>query len=406
LRDAAANLTKSNGTIILVGPTLEIPEDAQKDVRLIDFPLPSREELNEQVELFITRMKGRVPIQLDGQRDELVRTLQGLTRTEADQVLAQAAVTYRVLDDRAIGFCLQAKAQVVRQFPATQYIADKWNYDDIGGVDLLKTWARRMERALTPEAAAFGVDPPRGVLIVGIQGCGKTALAKAIAGPNRPLIRLDVGAIFQGLMGSSESNMRAAWKVARAIAPCVLWIDEAEKLFGTSGGEMDGNTTGRVFGTFLTEMEESAGLGIFVVATANDISNLKPEFIRRFDEVFFVDLPEPEARKEILEIHLRKRGRDPEGFDLDTVIEVTDGFTGSELEKVVKAAILRAFDQGHEVHTEDLTAVIKETVPLSRTMAENIASMRKWADRARPASSRQTTGMKADQLTAAAFLEL
>jgi len=404
LRDAANALRRSNSSIILVGPTLEIPEDAKKDVRIVDWPLPSSEEINAQIERFIANLPSASYNNLNGDRSELTRALQGLTRVEADQVLGQAVVKNGVLDDRAIQFSLDAKAQIIRESGALEYIAQKANYADIGGLDLLKGWARRSERAGTPEAKAFGVEAPRGVLIVGIPGCGKSLTAKAIAGPNRPLLRLDVGALFGSLVGQSESQTRNALKVAEAVAPCVLWIDEIEKALG-GGGDLDGGTSTRVLGTILTWLEESSDAGVFVVATANDIGKLRPELIRRFDEVFFVDLPTDEERAEILGIHLSKRNRTPGSFDLEPVVKVTEDFTGSELEKVVKAGLVRAFNEGHDLEVGDLLSAATETVPLVTTMAEGIDSLRKWAKRARPASSRQVTGHAAP-VNPASFLEI
>jgi len=250
------------------------------------------------------------------------------------------------------------------------------------------------------------LDPQRGVLIVGVPGCGKSLTAKAVAGGTRPLLRLDVGALFGSLVGQSEAAARNALKTAEAVAPAVLWLDEIEKALGSSGGDMDGGTSQRVLGTILTWLEETEA-DVFVVATANDIASLRPELIRRFDEVFFVDLPQPEERRQIVAIHLAKRGRDPEGFDLAAVVEATTDFTGAELEKVVQAALRRGFaDGGREITTQDLVAAASETVPLSTTMDEGIAHMRQWANRARPASSKQESGHQTAVATARRALEI
>ena len=391
LRDAANALRHSNSTLILVGPTLEIPEDAKKDVRIIDWPLPTPDEIDAQISRFVAKLPSPDLDKLNGNRAKLTRALQGLTRVEADQVLGQAVVTHKVLDGRAIQFSLDAKAQIIRESGALEYIDQKATYADIGGLDLLKTFARRAERAGSLEAKEFGVEPLRGILIVGIPGCGKSLTAKAIAGANRPLLRLDIGALFGSLVGQSEGQTRNALKVTEAVAPCILWIDEIEKGLGGSGGELDGGTKTRVVGTILTWMQESTA-DVQIVATANDIGSLRPELIRRFDAVFFVDIPTKEEREEIFHIHLSKRNRDPGLFDLSKSIEITEAFTGSEVENVVKAGLLSAFDESRSLTATDLELAALETVPLSTTMASEIVALREWSRKARPASSRQESG--------------
>ena len=397
LRDAAHTLIKKatnkgiRDTLLLVSPTISIPEDAKKDVRVLDFPLPTAEDLLSQVEGLIANLPEEIEVHLNGSKGRLVRALQGLTETEADGVLAQAAIENRSLDERAISFVLEAKAQIIRESGALEYYAEKAGYAEIGGLDLLKAWAREAEAAATPEAKEFGVEAPKAVLLVGVPGCGKSLTAKAIAGSNRPLLRLDAGALFGSLVGQSEERTRQALKIAEAVAPAVLWIDEIEKALGGSGGELNGGVSDRVLGTILTWMQETAG-EVFVVATANDIGSLRPELVRRFDEVFFVDLPQEQEREEILSIHLQKRNRRPGAFDLSQVVQATADFTGAELEKVVKSALRRAFHQGRELETGDLLECAGETVPLVKTMPEGIQAMRDWASRARPASSIQPTG--------------
>jgi len=396
LRDVSATLIKRHQTVILLSPNVEIPQDAEKDVVLVDFPLPTPEELAEQVESFIANLPAGIDCELNGGRRDVIRALQGLTAVEADAVLAQAVVSLGHLDTDAIPFILDAKSEIIRKSGALEYYPEQANYADIGGLDLLKAWCAESEIAFTDDAQAFGVEPDRGVLIVGVPGCGKSLTAKAIAGGTRPLLRLDVGALFGSLVGQSEAQTRNALKVAEAVAPCVLWIDELEKaLGGVGGGEMDGGTSTRVLGTILTWMEETTA-PVFIAATANDISSLRPELIRRFSENFFVDLPQAAERADILAIHLRKRGRGPENFNLEKVAAATKDFTGSELEKVVQGAIRRAFVADGSVTTGDLLAAAGDMVPLATTMERGISKMRHWAKRARPASSRQETGRKAE----------
>jgi len=392
LRDAAAELIKRHQTVILLSPSIDVPADAEKDVAVVDFPLPDADELAEQVEGFIAHLPESVSVRVNGERRDLIRALQGLTATEADAVLAEAVIELGHLDVDAIPVILEAKAEIIRQSGALEYYPEQASYADIGGLDLLKAWCKQSETAFSDDAQAFGVEPDRGILLVGIPGCGKSLTAKAVAGGKRPLLRLDVGALFGSLVGQSEAQTRNALKVAEAVAPAVLWLDEIEKALGSAGGELDGGTSQRVLGTILTWMEETQS-DVFIVATANDISSLRPELIRRFSEVFFVDLPQAQEREEILAIHLRKRDRDPSDYDLNAVVEDTEDFTGSELERVVQGAIKRAFADGAwGVTTDDLLAVAAEMVPLVTTMKEGIDAMRSWATRARPASSRQETG--------------
>ena len=392
LRDVAAELIKRHQTVILLSPAVDVPADAEKDVAVVDFPLPDAGELAEQVESFIANLPDTVEIGVNGDRRELIRALQGLTATEADAVLAEAVIELGHLDTDAIPVILEAKAQIIRQSGALEYYPEQATYADVGGLDLLKTWCQQSETAFSDAAQAFGVEPDRGVLIVGVPGCGKSLTAKAVAGGKRPLLRLDVGALFGSLVGQSEQQTRNALKVAEAVAPAVMWLDEIEKALGSGGGELDGGTSQRVLGTILTWMEECEA-DVFVVATANDISSLRPELIRRFSETFFVDLPQRAEREEILSIHLGKRGRAPSDYDLNAIADATADFTGSELEKVVQGAIKRAFADGaRAIETADLLTVAAETVPLVTTMREGIDTMREWATRARPASSRQQTG--------------
>ena len=396
LRDAFSALQGRHQTIILLSPVLNVPEDLKKGIAVVDFPLPTAKELEILLDAVTARLPADVPVNLNGGRGQLVRNLQGLTLTEADSVISMAAIANRALDERAIDFVLERKQEIIKESGAMEYYASG-SYDDIGGLDLAKAWAWEAELAYTPEAIEFGSEPPKGVLLVGVPGCGKSLLAKAIAGGNRPLVRLDVGAVFGGLVGQSEAQIRSALKVAEAIAPCVLWIDEIEKALGSGGGERDGNTSNRVLMTLLTWMEENEK-PVFIVATANDIGSLRPELIQRFDEVFFVDLPDAAARHEIIEIHLRKRGRNPAHFDVDALVRATDQFSGREIEQVIKGGLRRAYANGrgkYDVTTEDFVQVAGETVCSMTTMQEQIEGMRQWATRARPASSRQKTGYRA-----------
>jgi SpoVK/Ycf46/Vps4 family AAA+-type ATPase len=257
---------------------------------------------------------------------------------------------------------------------------------------VLKDWLVKRSAAFTAEARAFGLPAPKGVLLLGVQGCGKSLCAKAVASQWRlPLLRFDMGRMFGSLVGSSEENVRRAIAVAESVAPAILWVDEIDKAFaGAQGsGASDGGTTARVFGTFLTWLSEKTA-PVFVVATANDISQLPPELMRkgRLDEIFFVDLPAEAERAEIFRVHLAKRGRDPEAFDLATLATAATEFSGAEIEEAINSALYEAFSDAGELTTDHILGAIRETVPLARTMDEQISRLRAWADgRARNAST-------------------
>jgi SpoVK/Ycf46/Vps4 family AAA+-type ATPase len=263
---------------------------------------------------------------------------------------------------------------------------------DVGGLDLLKGWLSTRSGAFSAKARDFGLPEPKGLLLLGVQGCGKSLTAKAIASAWRlPMLRLDVGAIMNAYIGSSEENMRKAIHIAESLAPCILWLDEIEKGFESAGGGTpsgDSGTSARVFATFLTWLQEKTK-PVFVIATANSIDRLPPEMLRkgRFDEIFFVDLPSRQEREEIFAIHLSRRGRDPSRFDLAALGEKSEGLSGAEIEAVTVEGLWRAYPEERDLAQADLTDALRDTVPLSRTMAESIDSLRAWArSRARPAS--------------------
>jgi SpoVK/Ycf46/Vps4 family AAA+-type ATPase len=396
LRDLAHALVASNKTVVIVGPRLVLPFELQKEVKVIDVPLPSREELDQHLDAIHARLeeKREVPVRLDRrQRDELIRSAQGMTLQELEQALALAVVRTRAIDADVIPFVLREKEQIVRKSSALECVGWERGFEAVGGLDRLKAWLESRKDAFSAEARNFGLPAPRGLCLIGVQGCGKSLSAKAVARFYRvPLLRLDVGRVFAGIVGRSEENVRNALRLAESIAPCVLWIDELEKsLSGTQSSHVsDGGTTARVISTITTWLQERGGEGVYVVATANDISRLPPELLRkgRFDEIFYVDLPAPSEREEILAIHLRQRDRDPSDFDLVQVAAATDGFSGAELEEVVIAGLYEAFGDRRPLNTTDLLTAAEQTVPLSTTMKEQVAGLRRWAEgRARAASS-------------------
>lgn len=392
LRDLAEELLKSKITLVILAPRLNLPQELQKAVTVVDVPLPRRSELEAHLEVILKG--GKLPAQLKPrERDELVRSAQGMTLREFEQSLALSVGELGELDARAIPLVLREKEQTVRKSSALECVTWDEGFDSVGGLARLKAFLASRRDAFTAEARAYGLPAPRGLCLIGVQGCGKSLSAKAVARYyNLPLLRFDVGRAFAGLVGQSEENARAALRLADSLAPCVLWIDELEKsLSGArSSSASDGGTTARVISTITTWLQERPSSGVYVVATANDISALPPELIRkgRFDEIFFVDLPAPAERRSILTIHVGKRGRAPEGFDLERVAAETVGFSGAELEEAVIAALYKAFADGRrEPTTEDLLGAVAETVPLSHTMREQVEGLRTWAKgRARRAS--------------------
>jgi SpoVK/Ycf46/Vps4 family AAA+-type ATPase len=308
-----------------------------------------------------------------------------------DNVLAKSLVEKGKLD---IDVVLAEKEQIVRKSGILEFYPTDESLTNVGGLDLLKNWLRKRRTAFSDRARDYGLPQPKGALLIGVQGCGKSLTAKAVASLwSLPLLRLDVGRIFSGIVGSSEERMRRAIQTAESIAPAMLWLDEVEKGFaGTQSSSFsDAGTTSRVFGTFVTWLQEKEA-PVFVIATANDIKILPPELLRkgRFDEIFFVDLPAHAERQEIFRIHVAKRGLKAEQFDCAALADVTAGFSGAEIEQVIIAAMYDSFDQQRPLRQDDVMKAIHETFPLSSTMREQIDEGREWARaRARPASSAQ-----------------
>jgi SpoVK/Ycf46/Vps4 family AAA+-type ATPase len=287
---------------------------------------------------------------------------------------------------------IEEKKQIVRKSGILTYFPPSNTFNDVGGHDLLKEWLTKRSKSFSEAAREFGIPNPKGVLMIGIQGCGKSLVAKAISSAyGLPMLRMDVGRIFGSLVGQSEENMRKAIRVAESLAPCCLWIDELEKGFaGMGGGVSDSGTTARVFSTFLTWMQEKTK-PVFLIATANDVSALPPELLRkgRFDEIFFIDLPDLDERKEIFKIHLKKRGRNSGRFKVAELAKKTEGFSGAEIEQIVIGALNHAFFDERKLSTKDLIDEAENQVPLSVMMSEEIAELREWAKlRARPSAER------------------
>lgn len=406
LRDLTPILKNSYKNLVLLAPILKLPADLEKEVTVVDFALPTYEELGRLLDDIVLSVKDMPDIrwQLEPERrEQVLKAAQGLTALEAENVFAKSLVQKRTFD---VDVILSEKEQIIRKSGILEYYPASEAFANVGGLDLLKDWMEKRTASFTDKARDFGLPEPKGILLLGVQGCGKSLSAKAIGALWRlPLLRLDIGKVFAGLVGASEENMRKALRVAESVAPCVLWLDELEK--GLSGiqssGASDGGTTSRVFSTFLTWLQEKT-VPVFVVSTANQVEVLPPELLRkgRFDEIFFIDLPAAAEREEIFRIHLRKRKRKPEDFDLAELARATPGFSGAEIEQLVVEALYDAFDAGTDLTTDLLVRAARATVPLSMTMREKIAYLRDWAStRARPASSVEVESFE-DQ--AAAFL--
>jgi len=395
LKEIALQLKNSFKTIILVSPVLEIPVELEKEITVLNFPLPAREDLSALLDKIVEDVKQfkQVKIDLDeAGRGRLLQAALGLTLGEAENVFAKIIVKDGRLSGEDVNEVLAEKQQIIRKSGLLEYYTTHETFSHVGGLAVLKDWLRKRAVAFTDEAQAFGLPAPKGILMLGVQGCGKSLCAKAVSCLwQLPLLRFDMGRMFGSLVGSSEENVRRAVAVAESVAPAILWVDEIDKAFaGAQGsGVSDGGTTARVFGTFLTWLSEKTA-PVFVVATANDISQLPPELLRkgRFDEIFFVDLPTAEERGEIFGIHLAKRGRDTGRFDLDALVPGSENFSGAEIEQAVISALYDAFYARHELTTEHLLETLRETVPLAKTMDEQIDRLRKWAvGRARHASA-------------------
>ena len=394
LKDIMPNLKQSiqPKNIIFVSPTFEIPDDLKKDVTVMDFELPSAEEIEEVLdEIIEANAGGNLNINLnEKEKESLVKAAVGLTLQEAENAFARAMVNDGCLNASDVDLVLKEKSQVIKKNDLLEYIDSEVNIDDVGGLENLKKWLRKRDKSWLSSAKKYGLPSPKGVLLTGVPGCGKSLIAKSISSMwHLPLLRFDVSKVFNMYMGNSESNMREAIKTAEAISPCILWIDEIEKGFSGLGNGGDSGTSSRIFGTFLSWMQEKTK-PVFVVATANNIAGLPSEMMRkgRFDEIFFIDLPTFNERKQIFKVHLESRLKDPTvigDFKIDEeslkhLAEKTEGFGGAELEQIVIMGLFDAFAEDRSITMKDFENSIKNTVPLSVTQSEQIRSIREWAD--------------------------
>ncbi|MGB5528068.1 MAG: AAA family ATPase [Gemmatimonadota bacterium] len=391
LREALPAFTSDRRALVLSGHGVRLPPEIGKQGVPYRLSLPDLEEIQVELRKVVRKAALEEDVRIEIREEEaaaMARELQGLTRDEIRRTLRRAMVEDGRLTRADIDLIRAAKRESLGQTGLLEFIPTA-EVEPIGGMAALRSWLDKRRNALGEAARDFGLEPPRGVLLMGVQGCGKSLMARNVASEwGLPLVRLDPGALYDKYVGETERNLRQALDTADAMSPVVLWIDEIEKGFARDGGEADGGVSGRLLGTFLTWLQERQSR-VFVVATANDVDRLPPELLRkgRFDEIFFVDLPGVAERRDILALHLVRRGRDPERFDLDQLATAAEGFSGSELEQAVVAGLYTAFAEETDLDHETLAAEIESAVPLSVTLAERVETLRLWArGRAVPAA--------------------
>lgn len=379
LRECANHLRGSSNVLVLLSPEMDLPTELSKVVTTVDYPLPTRRELGEMVKANLDDFEGPARSDSSELREAATEACVGLTMSEAEDALARSVMENEGIGPEIVESINEAKRELIRESGSLEFVRSDESFDTTGGLKRAKEWFRKRKHAFSEEARRFGIEPPKGVMMMGIPGTGKGLVAKAVAQEwQMPLLRLDMGAVFGSLVGESEANLRRALKVAEAIGSSILWLDEVEKALagGGSSGKHDSGVTARLFGNLLTWLAEKES-PTFVYFTANDISRLPPELLRkgRVDEIFFLDLPGPEARKEILRIHLRKRGRRPEDYDITRLAEASRGLVGSEIEQAIKEALVDAFSAGTALQTDHILAVIDRTVPLVETQQEKLVPL-------------------------------
>ncbi len=396
LRDVGQKFAANRRTVIITAPELTVPAELATLVEYFDLPLPDRDRLAEIIHDTYTRLSKTytLKLQLDAAGvDAMSANLRGLTEEEAERAISQALVTRYALCPDSITDVLEAKKQLLRHSGMLEFIPATDNMAAVGGLENLKHWLSQRRGAWEDSAREFGLEPPRGMIILGVQGCGKSLCARAVAGEWKlPLVKFDTSAVYDKYIGETEKRIRKVFQVAEGLAPCVLWIDELEKVFAGSGPDSasaDAGVSSRLLASFLSWMQDRKS-PVFVAATCNNVTVLPPELIRkgRFDELFFVDLPNQAERKQIFSIQLAKRKRNPADFDLEKVATAAKGYSGAEIDAAVQGGLYAAYSEKKELSTQSLLNALAQTVPLSVTRAEEIATLREWArTRAVPASA-------------------
>jgi AAA+ superfamily predicted ATPase len=385
LRELGQKMTHTNSSIVITGDPIELPRDIDSMAVHFELKLPDEVERRAVIRSVVDAMKARQAVQVDLSREDvhrLVQGLAGLTVHQTRRVIAQAILEDGKLSTADIERVVRWKGELIERGGVLEFFPTDHTQFELGGFSRLKSWLEDARIGFTPEARALNLDPPKGVLFVGVQGCGKSLAAKFIARQwNLPLLKLDAGRLYEKYVGESEKNFRRATTVAAAMAPVVLWIDELEKAFASStASDADGGLSQRLFASFLTWLQEKKE-GVFVVGAANDLTKLPPELLRkgRFDEIFFVDLPSGEERANVATIHLRMRKQDPVQFDLARLAEATEGFSGAEIEQAIIAALYRSLHRKQAMTTDSLLETIRSTVPLSVSRREDVAKLRQFA---------------------------
>ena len=378
-REVAHQFSYNQSALILTGEQILLPKETAHEAVYFDLPLPGPTELKRAIDSAIASCRGRVKIDLTPQdSQQLVKAVQGMTLKQTKKVIAYAAISDGKLDRSDIDEILARKIQVIHETGLLDYFPPEQNTAQLGGFANLRQWLNRARAGFSEQAKSFNLTPPKGILIVGIQGCGKSLAAKTIARQwQMPLLKLDTGKLYDKYVGGSEKNFRQAVALAEKLAPAILWVDEIEKSMGQSGSDADGGLSRRLFGSFLTWLQEKSE-EVFVVATANDISAIPPELLRkgRFDEIFFVDLPDAQERETILQIHMTRHRQDPQRFDMPRLVTASDGFSGAEIEQAIVTALYHALHERCSVNTALIEHTIKTTVPLSVSRREDLQRLR------------------------------
>lgn len=392
LRNLVRTLKAQPKNIVIIAPEINLPTELREVFTIVEFALPQGDEIKGEIQRLLSATRQNLS---ETFLAELVRSAQGLSLERIRRVITRAIAQNGKLEGEDVELILEEKRQSIRQTQILDYYPTKEQISDIGGLDNLKEWLLRRGGAFSESARAYGLPYPRGLLLVGIQGTGKSLTAKAIAHHwHLPLLRLDVGRLFSGLVGESESRTRQMIQIAEALSPCILWIDEIDKGFAGADGKGDSGTTSRVFGTFITWLAEKQS-PVFVVATANNIQSLPPEILRkgRFDEVFFVGLPSQAEREAIFTVHLnRLRPHNLQTYDIKRLAYETPEFSGAEIEQTIIEAMHIGFSENRDFTTDDILASASQIIPLARTAKEQIEFLQNWATsgKARLASRNQS----------------
>src|SRR5215469_2259741 len=404
LRDVGQKFATNRRTVVLTAPKISIPPELASLVEFLELPIPDRQRLRQIIDEVLFRVSKTHTLQrrLDPNGfDVMAETMRGLTEEEAERAISQALVARYALCPETVTDVLEAKKTQLKRSEMLDFVEVSDTLASLGGLENLKRFLAQRRGSWEEQAREFGLDPPRGVIILGVQGCGKSMCARAIAGEWKlPLVKFDTAAVYDKYIGETEKRIQKVFKVAEGLAPCVLWIDELEKVFAGSGPDSasaDAGVSSRLLASFLSWMQDRKA-PVFVAATCNNVSVLPPELIRkgRFDELFFVDLPNQAERKQIFAIQLSKRKRNPSDFNLDQLATTAQGFSGAEIESVVQTALYAAYSQKQQLNAQHLLTAIRATVPLSTTRAEEIEALREWAEkRAVPASLPETRAERA-----------